>query len=361
MENPATENLTKRILPQSQRRFPPIDESSLGFGDIFSDHMFKMDYYDGRWQAPRLEPFAPLSISPAAMGFHYAQLIFEGLKCYRRQDGRLALFRPRDNFARLANSARRLCIPDFDQTLVLKALRELLIVDQNWVPSSPGTSLYIRPFIVATEPHLGVRPAHDYLLMIITGPVGPYYPEGFAPIKIYVEPQYSRAAPGGLGHVKAAANYGASLYATEEAHRQGFTQLLWLDSCEHKYVEEVGSMNMFFVIDEEIVTSPVGGTVLPGITRDSVIALARDWGLTVTERPLSIDEIIEARKNNRLNEAFGAGTAAVISPVGQLRYNGEDHIVANGGIGPLTQRFYDEITGIQYGARPDPRDWVMLI
>lgn len=356
------EKLDKRILPPLQRRFLPADESKLGFGDIFSDHMFKLDYYDGRWRNPRIEPYAPLTISPAAMGLHYAQLIFEGLKCYRHPDGRLALFRPRDNFARFAQSAQQVCIPDdFDQGLLLESLRELLTIDQSWVPSSPGTSLYIRPFVVATEPHLGVRPAHEYLLMIITGPVGAYYPEGFAPIKIYVEPKYSRAAPGGLGHVKAAANYAASLFAAEEAHKLGFTQLLWLDPCQHKYVEEVGSMNMFFVIDGEIVTSPLGGTVLPGITRNSVITLAKDWGLKVTERPLSIDEIIEAKKNASLTEAFGAGTAAAISPVGQLHYKGEDHIIADGQVGQLTRRFYDEIIGIQFGSRPDPHDWVMLI
>jgi len=355
------EKLSKRILPQHQRHFLPRDESSLGFGDIFSDHMFKLDYYDGQWRNPRIEPYGPLSISPAAMSLHYAQSIFEGLKCYRREDGQLALFRPRDNFARFAQSARQLCIPDFDQGLLLDSLKELLAIDRDWVPASPGTSLYIRPFIVATEPHLGVRPAREYLIMIVTGPVGPYYPEGFAPIKIYVEPKYSRAAPGGLGHVKAAANYAASLYATEEAQKMGFTQLLWLDPCQHKYVEEVGSMNMFFVIDEEIVTSPVGGTVLPGITRNSVITLAKDWGLKVAERPLSIEEIIEAKKNKRLQEAFGAGTAAVISPVGQLHFNGEDHLVADGAVGDLTRRFYDEITGIQYGRRPDPHDWIVLI
>ncbi len=355
------ETLRKRILPPYHRHFLPPDESRLGFGDIHADHMFKMDYYDGQWRNPRIEPFAPLSLSPAAMGLHYGQLIFEGLKCYRRPDGKLALFRPQANFARFAKSAWQLCIPSFDQNLALDALKELIVVDQDWVPRSPGTSLYIRPFIVATEPHLGVRPAREYLFMIITGPVGAYYPEGFAPIKIYVEPEMSRAAPGGLGEVKAAANYAASLFATEEARRRGYSQLLWLDPCQHKYIEEVGSMNMFFVIDDEVITSPLAGTVLPGITRDSVLTLCRDWGRRVAERPLSIDEIIEARKNGRLQEAFGAGTAAVISPVGRLHYQGEDIVVGDGSIGGLTQRLYDEITGIQYGLRPDPYHWVTLV
>ena len=355
------DKISKRVLAAEKRRFPPTDETRLGFGDIFSDHMFKWDFYEGRWHDPRIEPYGDLSLSPAAMGLHYGQLIFEGLKCYRHPDGQLALFRPRDNFARFANSARRLCIPDFDQELALAALKELVWEDQNWVPHSPGATLYIRPFMVATEPHLGVRPARDYLFMIITGPVGAYYSEGFAPIKIYVEPEFSRAAPGGLGSVKAAANYAASLYAAEEAHKRGFSQLLWLDPCQHKYIEEVGSMNMFFVIDDEIVTSPLAGTVLPGITRDSVMTLARDWGLAVTERALSIDEIIEAGRAHRLKEAFGAGTAAVISPVGRLQYKGHDIIVGDEGIGPLTQRVYDELIGIQYGTRPDPHHWVETV
>ncbi|MDR0881167.1 MAG: branched-chain amino acid aminotransferase [Candidatus Adiutrix sp.] len=353
------ETIAKRILPRQQRRFLPADERQLGFGDIFSDHMFLMDYHDGRWQAPRIEPFAPLQLSPAAMGLHYAQLIFEGLKCYRRADGRLALFRPKDNFVRFAHSAQRLCIPDFDQGLALAALKELLLIDQAWVPSTPGASLYIRPFIVATEPHLGVRPAREYLFMIITGPVGPYYPEGFAPINIYVEPQYSRTAPGGLGEIKAAANYAASLFAAEEAHKKGYTQILWLDPCHHKYVEEVGSMNMFFVLDGELLTSPLAGTVLPGITRQSVLTLAKDWGLKVAERPLPIEEIIGAQESGLLTEAFGTGTAAVVSPVGRLHYQDQDLVVGGGQtIGPLTQRLYDEITGIQYGLRPDSHDWI---
>ncbi len=352
------ETVMKRILPQSQRRFLPADESKLGFGDIFSDHMFKMDFYDGQWRDPRIEGYGPLSISPAAMSLHYGQLIFEGMKCFRRQDGRLALFRPKDNFKRFANSARQLCIPPVDAEPALAALKELLAIDQRWVPTLQGASLYIRPFIVATEPHLGVRPAREYLFMIITGPVGAYYPEGFAPIAIYVEPHYSRAVPGGLGEVKAAANYAASLFAAEEAHKKGYSQLLWLDPCSHRYVEEVGSMNMLFVIGDEVVTSPLAGTVLPGITRDSVLTLARDWGLKVSERPLSIDEIVAANKSGDLKEAFGAGTAAAISPVGRLHYKGEDIVVGNGGIGPIAQKMYDEIVGIQYGTRPDKFGWI---
>ena len=353
--------INKRIVPQTQRRFRPDDNQKLGFGDIFSEHMFRMDYYDGQWQNQRIEPYGPLLLSPAAMGLHYGQLIFEGLKCYRRTDGQLALFRPLDNFTRFNSSARRLCIPQLDQKLALEALVELLKVDRDWVPSAPGTSLYIRPFIVATEPHLGVRPSREYTFLIITGPVGPYYQEGFAPISIFVEPSYSRAAQGGLGEAKTAANYAASLLAAEEAQKKGYTQLLWLDAEQHKYVEEVGSMNMFFIIDGNLITSPLRGTVLPGITRDSVLTLARGWNLPVEERLLSIDEIKEAIGQGRLSEAFGSGTAAVISPVGRFHYQGADLVVGDGLVGPMTQRFYDEIVGIQYGARPDEHGWVTLI
>ncbi|GHV56383.1 branched-chain-amino-acid aminotransferase 2 [Deltaproteobacteria bacterium] len=355
------QTLAKRVLAPAHRRFRPPDENALGFGDIYSDHLFRMDYHDGAWHDPRIEPFAPLSLSPAAMCLHYGQEIFEGLKCFRRSDDALALFRPQANFARFNRSARRLCIPPIDEDMSLAALRELLVIDQDWVPRSRGASLYIRPFIIATEPHLGVRPATDYIFLIITGPVGAYYSAGFAPIKIYVEPSFSRAAQGGLGEVKTAGNYAASLLATEEAHKLGFSQILWLDPNEHKYIEEVGSMNMFFVIDDELITPPLSGTILPGVTRDSVLTLTRDWGLKVAERSLSIGELTEASRSGRLKEAFGAGTACVISPVGWFSYEGREVVVGDGGIGPLTQRLYDEIIGIQYGGRPDPHNWVTLV
>ena len=355
------EAIAKRVLPPVQRRLRPADESALGFGDIFSDHMFRLDYHDGAWRGPRIEPFGPLALSPVAMCLHYAQEIFEGLKCYRRSDGVLALFRPQANFARLNRSARRVCIPPLDEELCLAALRELLLIDQDWVPRGRGASLYIRPFVIASEPHLGVRPAGEYIFLIITGPVGAYYASGFAPIKIYVEPHYTRAAQGGLGEIKTGGNYAASLLAAEEAHRQGFSQILWLDPTEHKYIEEVGSMNMFFVIDNEVVTPPLSGTILGGVTRDSVLTLARDWGLKTAERHLSIDDLLEAGQNGRLTEAFGTGTACVISPVGRLSYQGREFTVGDGGIGSLTRRLYDEILGLQYGDRPDPHNWVTLI
>ncbi|MDR1084419.1 MAG: branched-chain amino acid aminotransferase [Deltaproteobacteria bacterium] len=354
--------ILKRLQLPDHLKPLPSDEANLRFGDIYSDHMLLMDYFDGRWRNPRIEPFGPLLMSPAAMVLHYSQTIFEGLKCYRHSDGRLALFRPRDNFRRLNGSAERMAIPLLDDAFLLTALKELLKIDGRWVPSHPGSALYIRPFVIATEPHLGVRPAREYLFMIITGPVGPYYKEGFAPIKIFVESCYSRSAPGGLGAVKAGASYANSLLATEKAAQKGYTQLLWLDSCEHRFIEEVGSMNMFFVIDGKIVTSPLeNGTILPGLTRASVLTVAAKLGLPAEERPLEITELIEAQKNGRLSEAFGSGTAAVISPVGLLHYREQDYTVADGQVGKITQTLYDELVSIQYGHKPDPYGWVEII
>ncbi|MDR2142177.1 MAG: branched-chain amino acid aminotransferase [Deltaproteobacteria bacterium] len=354
--------ILKRLQLPAHLKPRPTDEANLRFGDIYSDHMFLMDYFAGQWRNPRIEPFGPLTLSPAAMVLHYSQTIFEGLKCYRRPDGRLALFRPRDNFARLNRSAERMSIPLLDEAFLLQALKELLKIDGQWTPSHPGSALYIRPFVFATEPHLGVRPSKEYLCLIITGPVGPYYKEGFAPIKIYVESYYSRSAPGGLGEVKAGASYASSLLATEKAAQKGYTQLLWLDSVQHRYIEEVGSMNMFFVIDGKIVTSPLtSGTILPGLTRASVLTVAAHLGLPAEERPLEIEELIAAQKSGRLSEAFGSGTAAVISPVGLLHYQEKDYVVADGQVGRITQTLYDELVSIQYGFKTDPYGWVELL
>ncbi|MDR2350526.1 MAG: branched-chain amino acid aminotransferase, partial [Deltaproteobacteria bacterium] len=334
---------------------------ALGFGDIYTDHIFKMDYFEGSWRNPRIEPFGPLVMSPAAMVLHYSQTIFEGLKSYRHPDGRLALFRPGDNFRRINSSAARMSIPPLDEEFLLSSLKELLRIDGDWTPTHPGSSLYIRPTVIATEEHLGVRPSKEYLYFVILCPVGPYYKEGFGPVKIYVENHYSRSAPGGLGEVKAGASYAGSLLATENAARKGFTQLLWLDCVHHKFVDEVGSMNIFFVIDDTVITSPLKGTVLPGITRATVLTVAKDMGLKTEERPVSIDEILEAQKNNRLSESFGSGTAAVISPVGHFSYDGVTHKVGDGGIGKITQKLYDEIVGIQYGLLPDKRNWLEFV
>jgi branched-chain amino acid aminotransferase len=341
-----------------QLKEKPKDESKLGFGDIYADHMLIIDYEKGKgWFNARIEPFGNLHINPAAMALHYGQLIFEGLKAYRGQDGSIYLFRARDNFARFNRSATRLVMPEVDLDLVMDGMKKLILLDKDWVPHSGGTSLYIRPTMLASEPHLGVRPATEYLFFIIIGPVGAYYPEGLNPVKIYVEDRYIRAAVGSTGEAKAAGNYAGSLLAAEEAKEKGFTQVLWLDANERKYVEEVGTMNMFFVIEKEVITAPLTGSILPGVTRDSVIHMVKDWGMKVTERSLSIDEVIAAAKDGRLNEAFGTGTAAVISPVGQITYRGEDHVVAGSKMGELSQKLYNEIVAIQYGEKEDPYGW----
>ena len=341
-----------------QLKQKPNDESKLSFGDIFTDHMFLMDYEAGKeWFNPRIQPFGNLSIDPAAMAIHYGQEIFEGLKAYYGKDGGLYLFRPKENFKRFNRSAARICMPDVDIDLAMEGMKKLILLDREWIPRSQGTSLYIRPTMLATEPHLGVRPANNYTFFIIIRPVGAYYKEGLNPVKIYVEDKYVRAAVGGTGEIKTAGNYAASLLAAEEAKEKGFTQVLWLDAAERKYVEEVGTMNMFFDIENEVITAPMTGSILSGITRNSVIHIVKDWGIKVSERSLAINEVISASKNGRLKEAFGTGTAAVISPVGQITYKGEDHIVAGGKMGELSQRLYNEIVAIQYAEKEDSYGW----
>ena len=341
-----------------QRKPKPTDESKLGFGDLLTDHMFLMDYEKGRgWYDPRIVPYGGLELDPAAMCLHYGQEIFEGLKAYHGRDNALYLFRAEDNFQRMNRSAARICMAQLDIPQVMEGLKQLILLDRDWVPRSPGTSLYIRPTMIGTDAHLGVRPSHHYLFYIIIGPVGAYYKEGLNPVKIYVEDQYIRAAVGGIGEAKTAGNYAASLLAAQEAQQKGFTQVLWLDAAERTYVEEVGTMNIFFVIDDEVITAPLNGSILPGITRDSVIRILEDWGVKVSERPLAIDEVTAAAASGSLKEAFGAGTAAVISPVGQFTYKGKDYPVAGGTMGELSRRLYDEIVAIQYAEKDDPYGW----
>jgi len=347
---------------QDQLKPKPRDESNLPFGDIFTDHMFLMDYETGEgWLNPRIVPYGNFSIDPAAMSIHYGQAIFEGLKAYRASDDAIFLFRPTDNIKRMNQSAKRVCMPEVNVDDTLQAMIKLVLLEKDWIPKNKGTSLYIRPSMFATEPHLGVRPAKNYLFFIILCPVGAYYKEGLNPVKIYVEDKYVRAAIGGTGEAKVAGNYAASLLAAEKAKEKGFTQVLWLDAAERMYVEEVGTMNMFFVIDDEVITAPLAGSVLPGITRDSVIRLVKDWGLKMVERSLSIDEVILAADNGSLKEAFGTGTAAVISPVGQMNYKGKDYAVAGGKMGELSQRLYNKIVAIQYGELEDPYGWRIRI
>ena len=349
-----------KVMPArpEQLKKKPADESHLSFGDIVTDHMFLMNYEKGKgWLNARIEPYHALAIDPAAMAIHYGQEIFEGLKAYRGKDRSIYLFRARENFIRMNRSATRLCMPELDIEFTMDGMKKLILLDREWVPRNPGTSLYIRPTMLATEPHLGVRPASAYVFFIIIGPVGAYYKEGLNPVKIYVEDKYVRAAVGGTGEAKTAGNYAASLLAAEEAKAKGFTQVLWLDAAQRKYVEEVGTMNMFFVIDGEVITAPLNGSILPGVTRDSVIKIVKGWGMKMTEKSLAIDELIRAAQNGTLKEAFGTGTAAVISPVGQITFKGKDYIVAGGKMGDLSQRLYNEIVAIQYGEKKDPCGW----
>ena len=340
----------------------PTDESKLGFGRIFTDHMLLMDYDTDRgWHNARIEQYGALKLDPAAVCLHYGQEIFEGLKAYYGKDRGIYLFRPSDNFKRLNGSARRVCMPELDTELAMEALKKLILIDREWIPKTRGTSLYIRPTMIATEPFLGVRPASRYLFYIIIGPVGSYYPGGLNPVKIYVEDRYVRAVAGGTGEAKTGGNYAASLLAAAEAEKRGFTQVLWLDGCEKKWVEEVGAMNMFFVIDDEIITAPLTGSILAGITRDSVIKMVGDWGLKIKEKLVSINDVLAAASSGKLKEAFGTGTAAVVSPVGQITYKDKDYIIANGKMGELSQKLYDEIIAIQYAEKPDPYGWTEKI
>lgn len=334
------------------------DQSRLGFGVYFSDHMLTMNYDSANsWHDLTIKKYQSFSLDPAAMVFHYGQAIFEGLKAYRAQDGRLFLFRPADNLRRLNDSATRLCMPPVPVDDVLGAMMKLLTIDRDWVPSSPGASLYIRPTMIATEAALGVRPAKEYLFFVITSPVGAYYREGFNPVKIYVTEHYARAVRGGVGHVKTAGNYAASIMAALEAQQKGFTQVLWLDAVERRYAEEIGTSNIFFVINGEMVTPALSGSILPGITRDSVIKLARSWGIKVNERPIAIEEVLSTIADGTLQEIFASGTAAVISPVGALSYQNREYAINGGQTGTLSQRLFDELQGIQYGTRPDPFGW----
>jgi len=341
---------------------PKPDPNALGFGQLFTDHMFIMDYTEGQgWHSPRIVPYGPLPLDPSIMVVHYGQATFEGLKAYKTQDGHIQLFRPYSNMERMNISNERLCIPTLDVDFAVEAIKKLVEVDQDWIPEAEGTSLYIRPFIFATDPYLGVRPSHTYYFIVILSPVGAYYPEGINPVKIYVEDNYVRAVVGGLGFTKTPANYAASLKAQVVAHEKGYTQVLWLDGVEKKYIEEVGTMNVFFKIGGVVVTPALEGSILGGITRDSTIKLLKSWGIPVEERKLSIQEVYAAHAGGKLDEAFGTGTAAVISPIGELNYEGNAITINDGKIGELSQRIYDTITGIQNGTLSDPFNWIVRV
>lgn len=353
--------VTVKKLDDSQLKEKP-DQNNLGFGVHFTDYMFLMKWdRDKGWHDAEICPYQDFKMNPAAMVLHYGQAIFEGLKAYRNKEDEILLFRPNDNFERMNESAIRMCMPRIPVDKVIKSLKALLYLEKDWVPSTPGSTLYIRPTMIAVEPMLGVKPADNYYFFIIMSPVGAYYPEGFNPTKIYVSDKYVRAVKGGVGEAKTAGNYAASLYASEEAKKAGYTQVLWLDACEKKYVEEVGTSNIFFLINDELITPPLEGSILSGLTRDSVITLAKEWGINVCEKQITIDEVIAASKDGSLKESFATGTAAVISPVGELFYKDEKVMINNGVTGELSQKLYDELQGIQFGEKKDNFKWSVRV
>jgi len=335
------------------------DPAKLGFGKFFTDHQFMMEYTKGKgWHDPRIVPYGPLPLDPANSALHYGQSIFEGMKSYKAPDGRILLFRPRKNIERLNNSCDRMCMPAVDIEDTMAALKMLIKLDSDWIPTAAGTSLYIRPFMFGNDPFLGVRAADTYLFLIILSPVGAYFPQGINPVRIHVESVYVRAVKGGTGEAKACGNYAGSMKAQMEAAKNGYVQVLWLDGIEKKFVEEVGAMNVFFKIGGRAVTAPLEGTILPGVTRDSVIQLLRRDNVPVEERKYSIQEVYEAHDRGQLDEAFGTGTAAVISPIGQLHWNNRTITINNEKTGPLAKKLYDTLTGIQYGTVKDEFGWI---
>lgn len=340
----------------------PAPGEPLGFGKIFTDHMFMMNYTEGQgWHDARVVPYQNLELAPAAMVFHYGQEMFEGLKAYKGANGETLLFRPEMNAKRANDTNRRLCIPEIPVEDFVDAIKAVVKVDEAWIPTDPGTSLYIRPFIIATDEFLGVAPSKTYLFMVILSPSGAYYESGLDPVGIWIEDEYVRAVRGGIGFTKTGGNYVASLAAQMKAHDEGYSQVLWLDGVERRYIEEVGAMNIFFKINGTVVTPMLTGSILPGVTRNSVIELCKEWGVPVEERRISVEELYEAQQNGQLEEVFGTGTAAVISPVGTLRWKEEVMTIQDGGIGELSQKIYDTITGIQLGTLEDPKGWRVVV
>ncbi len=349
--------ITKTTCPKEKP-----DSSTLGFGQIFTDHMFMMDYApDKGWYDARIVPFGPIPLHPAATVLHYGAEIFEGLKAYRRADGQVQLFRPMENIRRLNNSAERLCLPQIPEDDAMDALLQFVALEQDWTPSAPGTSLYLRPFLYGNDETLGVHGVKHATFVIIASPVGSYYKEGINPVKIMIEDEDVRAVRGGTGYAKCGGNYAASTRAGERAAQKGYSQVLWLDGVERKYIEEVGAMNVMFRINDEIVTPMLSGSILPGITRKSCIEVLKKEGYTVSERLLSIDELKQAMEDGSLKEAWGCGTAAVVSPIGELCYQGKQYPVSDGGIGEVTQHLYDTLTGIQWGKLDDTFGWTCLV
>ncbi len=341
-----------------QSRLPEADLENPGFGRIFTDHMLEIEYRDGRWQSPVIKPYGPIEITPALNTLHYAQSVFEGTKAYYVDEETIHLFRPEKNYERMVNSCKRLCIPPVDRDIFLEGIRELVRLDHKWVPEKDGNSLYIRPFVFGWDKQVAAKISDTYRFYIILSPVGAYYEE---PVRLITSQNYVRAVKGGVGEAKTAGNYAASFYPARKAQEMGFNQVLWLDAFEHEYIEEVGTMNIFFLIDDVLVTPPLGGTILPGVTRDSVIKLAESWDMDVEVRRLGMTEVMDAAHDGTLQEVFGAGTAAVISPVKAIRHQGQIITIHEEGRGPVGQKLYDTIYGMQRGKVEDPFGWITRI
>lgn len=351
--------MEKIVFHIKERAEKVVFPEKLGFGVIFTDHVFEMDYNpDKGWHNPVIKPLEDLSIHPATMFVHYGQAVFEGLKAYKTESGNVVIFRPDEHFKRLNRSSKRICIPEVDVDFMLHALKELITIEQDWIPTRKGESLYIRPFIFGTDEVLGVRPSTSYKLVIILSPVGAYYPEGLKPVKILVQDEYVRAARKGLGECKTPANYAASLLAGQQAREQGFTQVLWLDGVEQKYIEEVGTMNIFVRFKNEIATPKLTGSILPGITRKSVLQILNDWEMKITERLISMQEVIDEYKKGNVLGVFGTGTAAVISMVGFLKYKNTEMKFTED---EFALKLFNEITAIQYGKKPDRYNWLTYV
>ena len=337
-----------------------VPEEKLGFGRVFTDHMFMMDWESGRgWYDARIVPFGRIDLHPASTVLHYGAEIFEGLKAYRRADGGVQLFRPIENIRRMNNSAERMSLPQMDEDMMLEILTTFVRLEERWVPKTFGTSLYLRPFLYGNDEHLGVHAVHRATFVLIASPSGSYYAEGINPVGIMIESEDVRAVRGGTGYAKCGGNYAASTRAGERAAARGYSQVLWLDGVERKYIEEVGAMNVMFRIGDEIVTPALSGSILPGITRKSCLEVLRGEGYKVSERLLSLDELLAALEDGSLKEAWGCGTAAVVSPIGKLAYGDKEYVVGNGGIGEITQKLYDILTGIQWVKTADPYGWVL--
>ncbi len=354
--------IKKELLDREKLKPLFADPMKLPFGRNFTDYMFTMDYVQGEgWKNPLIKPYQPLVLQPSANVFHYSQEVFEGQKAYQSSRGEILMFRPRENARRFNLSLQRLCMPEIDESQFLEAECELLKLEKRWIPTQKGASLYIRPAMIGTEPALGIKASSEYLFFIILSPVGPYFKEGFNPVSLCVSDTYARAGGGGTGEAKTGGNYAGSLLATREAIQKGYSQVLWLDAAEHRFIEEVGAMNIFFVMDGKLVTPELSGTILHGITRKSVLELAPELGIRTEERKISIAEVSDGIRSGRISEVFGAGTAAVISPVGKIGYKGEDYIIKVNGSTRWAQTFFDTLTGLQYGEIPDKYGWVYKV